>query len=145
MRMIPRKQKPAVDKNTPCGQPGEDFSSYPILLVPGWDAPHWHTHWIARQLEKAGLEVKEMKLPHMAVSDMRSSATMVRDEVERMRERTRSERVSMVGYSLGGLIERSTSRSSAGTSTWAGPCSWARLRTGYTPRTRAPSRRRGAR
>jgi triacylglycerol lipase len=104
--MIPKKQKRPTDEAAGCAAPGEDLSSCPVLLVPGWGAPHWHTRWIARKLEQTGLTLEEMRLPYMAVGDMRRSAAMVKDEVDRIRERTGSDRVSMVGYSLGGLIER---------------------------------------
>jgi pimeloyl-ACP methyl ester carboxylesterase len=105
-RMIPKKYKRPTGEVAGCTPPDEDLASCPVLLVPGWGAPLWHTHWIARQLERAGLSVEEMKLPFLAVGDMRRSAAMVKDQVEQIRERTGSDRVSLISYSLGGLIER---------------------------------------
>jgi triacylglycerol lipase len=104
--MIPKKYKRPTGEVAACTPPDEDLASCPVLLVPGWGAPLWHTHWIARQLERAGLSVEEMKLPFLAVGDMRRSAAMVKDQVEQIRERTGSDRVSLISYSLGGLIER---------------------------------------
>ncbi len=84
----------------------EDLASLPVLLVPGWGAPMWHTRWIGRQLEEAGLRVERMRLPLMAVGDMVRSARRVSEEVDRVLDGTGAARINIVGYSLGGLIAR---------------------------------------
>lgn len=103
--MIVKKQKGCAVETKPKGRP-EEFSSYPVLLVPGWGAPMWHTRWIAWQLERSGLKPAKLKLPWMAVGDMNASARMVADEVDRLIEETGSPKVNLVGYSLGGTICR---------------------------------------
>lgn len=104
--MKPRKQPGAA--RTPREPQGkrEEFGSYPVLVVPGWGAPTWHTRWIAGHLQREGLDVRWMSLPRMAVGDMVASAELVSKEVEGILSETGSPRVSLLGYSLGGLIVR---------------------------------------
>lgn len=84
----------------------DELTSLPVLLVPGWGAPHLHTRWIAWELSRRGMKVETMRLPNMAVGDMNRSAELVSDEVDRIMAETGADRVSLVGYSLGGLIAR---------------------------------------
>ena len=104
--MKPRKQPGAA--RTPREPRGkqEEFGSYPVLVVPGWGAPARHTRWIAKRLEREGLDVRWMSLPRMAIGDMVASAKLVLKEVEGIRSETGAARVNLLGYSLGGLIVR---------------------------------------
>jgi pimeloyl-ACP methyl ester carboxylesterase len=102
--MIAKKRK--GDVTSTASGATESFASCPVLLVPGWGAPAWHTDWIAGQLGKAGLDARKLELPKMAVGDMVESAGLVAAEVDRMLADTGAERVNLVGYSLGGLICR---------------------------------------
>jgi triacylglycerol lipase len=105
--MIPRKvPETAGGARAGASKRGEDFASYPVLLVPGWGAPLWHTRWIAKHLERAGLTVEQMSLPFMSTGDMVESAEAVDARVDEIIEDTGAEKVNMVGYSLGGLIVR---------------------------------------
>lgn len=104
--MIVRKSSRTAPPAEVLAEAQEDLASYPVLLVPGWGAPTWHTNWIAGHLERDGLEVVKMSLPNMAVGDMIESAEMVAEKVEEVLARTGSEKINLVGYSLGGLIAR---------------------------------------
>lgn len=104
--MKPRKSPGAGREPRDRESPPEDFGSYPVLLVPGWGAPKWHTDWIARHLEREGLDVYKLVLPRMAVGDMVASAGLVERRVDQILSARGVDRVSLVGYSLGGLIVR---------------------------------------
>jgi triacylglycerol lipase len=105
--MIPRKVRAGPGPSGSCeSEPAEDLASCPVLLVPGWGAPLWHTRWIAKHLGRQGLTVEQMSLPFMSTGDMVGSAEAVDALVDEILARTGAARVNMVGYSLGGLIAR---------------------------------------
>lgn len=85
---------------------GEDTRSYPLLVVPGWGAPRFHTRWIARNMESQGFEVVEVTLPLMGVGDMKHSAEILSENAQAISQGLGVPRVNLIGYSLGGLIAR---------------------------------------
>lgn len=85
---------------------GGDNSPYPVLVVPGWGTPHWHTRYIARLLEREGMYAIQLKFPMLGVGDMRDSAELLAEDVDATIEGLGRGKVNLVGYSLGGLIAR---------------------------------------
>lgn len=101
--MIPKKHGGAV---AAARSESQERLDYPVLLVSGFGAPAFHNDWVAKQLARNGLDVHKMMLPNMAIGDMRESAKLVSGEVEGIKALAGSDKVSLVGYSLGGLIAR---------------------------------------
>lgn len=88
----------------PTGATGEDTSSFPVLIIPGYGTPGYQTRWVGKQIQSRGLNTVGLKLPWLGVGDMRRSAEIVAEHVEMMRDRHGFEKVNLFGFSLGGLI-----------------------------------------
>ena len=84
----------------------EDTGSLPVIIVPGWGAPHFHTAWIARQLASEGMNVHTLAFPRLGMGDMRVSAELLGEKVRDTCAAEGVPRVNLIGYSLGGLIAR---------------------------------------
>ena len=93
-------------KSTLDGQESSGTGLYPVIIVPGWGTPAFQIDWVARHLESEGLATIKLKVPRLAVGDMRESAEVLAREVERLRQENGVDKVNLVGYSLGGLIAR---------------------------------------
>ena len=85
---------------------GEDMSAYPVLIIPGYGSPGYHSTWVGKHIQSRGLNTVNLKLPWLAVGDMERSAEMVAEHVEHIQDRHGFEKVNLFGYSLGGLIAR---------------------------------------
>ena len=92
--------------NIPAGQESSSTGLYPVIIVPGWGSPAFQIDWVSRHLESEGLATVKLKVPRLAVGDMRESAEVLAREVERLRSGNGVDKVNLVGYSLGGLIAR---------------------------------------
>ncbi|MBU4193665.1 MAG: alpha/beta fold hydrolase [Actinobacteria bacterium] len=90
----------------PGGEESGGTGLYPVIIVPGWGSPMFQMDWVARHLESEGLATIKLKVPRLAVGDMRESAEVLAREVERLRSENGVGKVNLVGYSLGGLIAR---------------------------------------
>ncbi|MBU4301979.1 MAG: alpha/beta fold hydrolase [Actinobacteria bacterium] len=90
----------------PSGEESGGTGLYPVIIVPGWGSPMFQMDWVARHLESEGLATIKLKVPRLAVGDMRESAEVLAREVERLRSENGVGKVNLVGYSLGGLIAR---------------------------------------
>ncbi len=91
---------------TPAGQDSSGTGLHPVIIVPGWASPALQIDWVSRHLESEGLATIKLKVPRLAVGDMRQSAEVLAREVERLRQENGVGKVNLVGYSLGGLIAR---------------------------------------
>lgn len=79
---------------------------YPIIYVPGFGAPPYHSRYLRSRLEVEGFDVVEADLPHLQVGDVKKSAAALAVEVQKARYRFDAEKVNLVCHSLGGIISR---------------------------------------
>ena len=79
---------------------------FPIIYVPGYGAPPFHSRYFRSRLEVEGFDVFQIELPKFQTGDIVKSATILGDEVQRARERYQTDKVSLIGHSLGGIISR---------------------------------------
>lgn len=78
----------------------------PVLIVPGYGSPAFQTELVSKKLRSVGLDTIGVKLPWLAMGDMRRSAEVLAQQVYRAREYRGIESVSFLGFSLGGLVAR---------------------------------------
>ena len=99
--------KPSEKGNTLAQKKTEEQTrSLPVIIVPGWGAPHLHTKWVARLLESEGFRAYPLKLPRFGVGDTEENAAILAREIERVCSKEGQKRVNLLGMSLGGLIVR---------------------------------------
>lgn len=79
---------------------------FPIIYVPGFGAPPFHSRYLRSRLEVEGFDVYEATLPHLQTGDVAKSAAILAVEVQRTRYRFNAEKVNIIGHSLGGIITR---------------------------------------
>lgn len=79
---------------------------FPIIYVPGYGAPPFHSRYFRNRLEVEGFDVFEVSLPKLQTGDVVKSAAILSLEVQRARDRFDAEKVNIVGHSLGGIISR---------------------------------------
>ena len=79
---------------------------FPIIYVPGYGAPPFHSRYLRSRLEVEGFDVAEANLPHLQTGDIPRSAAILAVEVQKTRYRFDAEKVNLVGHSLGGIISR---------------------------------------
>lgn len=79
---------------------------YPIIYVPGYGAPPFHSFYFRNRLEVEGFDVYEASLPYLQTGDIRRSAAILAVEVQKTRYRFDAEKVNLIGHSLGGIISR---------------------------------------
>ncbi len=91
---------------TPGHHPGARIERFPIVYVPGFGAPPFHGLYFRSRLEAEGFSVLEAELPYLQTGDVRRSAGVLAEEVQRARDRFEAEKVNLVGHSLGGIIGR---------------------------------------
>lgn len=76
----------------------------PVVLVHGFLSSSWVLKPIQWRLRRRGLDPHLVRLEPLAIGDVRRMARQLDRSIERIRARTGSERVDVVGMSLGGLI-----------------------------------------
>lgn len=79
----------------------------PVLLVPGafgQDFVYWNV--MRRFFERDGHAVHTCTFPLLTLSDLRASATALREKVEDVKAAEGVDEVSLVAHSMGGLIAR---------------------------------------
>ena len=79
---------------------------FPIIFVPGYGAPPFHSRYLRSRLEVEGFDVAEVSLPRFQTGDIAKSAATLAVEVQRVRYRFDAEKVNLIGHSLGGIISR---------------------------------------
>jgi pimeloyl-ACP methyl ester carboxylesterase len=79
---------------------------FPIIYVPGYGAPPFHSRYFRSRLEVEGFDVFEISLPKFQTGDVAKSAARLAVEVQRARDRFQAEKVNLIGHSLGGIITR---------------------------------------
>lgn len=79
---------------------------FPIIYVPGFGAPPFHSRYFRSRFEIEGFDVSEADLPHLQTGDIAKSAAALAVEVQRTRYRFDAEKVNLIGHSLGGIICR---------------------------------------
>lgn len=81
-----------------------DHSHLPVVIINGLGAPRVAAQMYGAQLERRGFRVFAAEQRALGYGDIRANARRLRDDIERARERARSERVKLVGMSLGGIV-----------------------------------------
>jgi len=79
---------------------------FPIIYVPGFGAPPFHSQYLRSRLEIEGFDVYEADLPLLQLGDVKKSAAVLAVEVQRTRYKFDAEKVNLIGHSLGGIISR---------------------------------------
>lgn len=79
---------------------------YPIIYVPGYGAPPFHSRYFRSRLEVEGFDVTEANLPRLQTGDIARSSAILAVEVQKARYKFDAEKVNLVGHSLGGIISR---------------------------------------
>lgn len=79
---------------------------FPVIYVPGYGAPPFHSRYLRSRLEVEGFDVSEANLPHFQTGDVPRSAAILAVEVQKTRYEFDAEKVNLVGHSLGGIISR---------------------------------------
>jgi len=79
---------------------------YPIIYVPGYGAPAFHSLYLRSRLEVEGFDVFEADLPLLQTGDIARSASVLALEVQKARYRYNARKVNLIGHSLGGIIAR---------------------------------------
>lgn len=79
---------------------------FPVIYVPGYGAPPFHSRYLRSRLEVEGFDVAEANLPHLQTGDIPRSAAILAVEVQKTRYKFDAEKVNLVGHSLGGIISR---------------------------------------
>ena len=79
---------------------------YPVLVIPGYGAPAFQTEHVSRNLRDAGLDTVNMKLPWLGMGDITRSAGLLAENVERIQDSLGVGKVSLFGFSLGGIIAK---------------------------------------
>lgn len=115
----PRKRKKEQEDNGYLDQELEDeiylteksqesaaIERFPIIYVPGFGAPPFHSLYFRSRLEVEGFDVFEAGLPHLQIGDVAKSAAALAVEVQRARHEFDAEKVNLIGHSLGGIISR---------------------------------------
>jgi triacylglycerol lipase len=74
----------------------------PVLLVPGYNGTPGSLRVLAARLRSAGRQVEVVGLPDRGTGDLRASARVLGDAVDR----TGAARVDLVGFSAGGVVVR---------------------------------------
>jgi len=83
---------------------GSACADFPVLVIPGYGAPAAQTELVSRNLRDAGLDTVKLKLPWMGMGDIPRSAGLLADSVARVRDSLGIDKVSLFGFSLGGVI-----------------------------------------
>ena len=79
----------------------------PVLLVPGFsgqDRVYWNV--FRRRLERDGFSSFTVTFPGLGLQDLKASGDRVSERIDEVLEETGSDRVHLVGHSLGGLVIR---------------------------------------
>jgi triacylglycerol lipase len=76
----------------------------PVIVINGLSAPRAAAWAYGRVLAKRGLKVYAARQRWLGYGDVRRSAALVAEDVERVRRETGAARVHLVGMSMGGLI-----------------------------------------
>ena len=79
---------------------------FPVIYVPGYGAPPFHSRYFRSRLEVEGFDTYDASLPQLQTGDIAKSAAILAVEVQRTRYRFDAEKVNLVGHSLGGIIAR---------------------------------------
>jgi pimeloyl-ACP methyl ester carboxylesterase len=85
------------------GEPGAGFRP-PLLLVHGWLGTRGVLRYMEGQLKRDGFPVFSIDLGLLNVRDIRESAALVTEKVEKLATRLQLPRIAALGHSMGGLI-----------------------------------------
>lgn len=83
-----------------------DVEVYPALFISGYASPLFYSHIFRNRLERANIETFAIKTPWLSTGDIRHSALVLSDQVEKHKERLRIKKLNLIGHSLGGIIIR---------------------------------------
>ncbi len=83
-----------------------DVEIYPALFVPGYASPAFYSRVFRNRLEDANIEVYSLRLPRLATGDIKLSAEVLAERVEKLKAELRVKKLNLIGHSLGGIIIR---------------------------------------
>ncbi|MBU4489208.1 MAG: alpha/beta fold hydrolase [Actinobacteria bacterium] len=84
----------------------EAIERFPVIYVPGYGAPPFHSRYLRSRLEVEGFDVAEASIPQFQTGDIARSAAILAVEVQKTRYEFDAKKVNLVGHSLGGVISR---------------------------------------
>lgn len=88
------------------GKKTSSLERLPVIYVPGFGAPSLHSKYFRSRLEIEGFKVFEADLPYLQTGDARDSAAELALQVQKARSYFDSDKVNLIGHSLGGIISR---------------------------------------
>jgi pimeloyl-ACP methyl ester carboxylesterase len=91
---------------TPRARESAAIERFPVLYVPGYGAPPFHSRYLRSRIAVEGFDVAEVSLPLLQTGDVRKSAATLAEEVQRCRYEFDATKVNIIGHSLGGIITR---------------------------------------